>query len=106
MSPLRAALVLTLVSVTSSALADQITCESHQVGVQACTTVIPGSRVRLVKQLSDTPCVEGQNWGVDTKRNSIWISSGCRAVFDVKPPHDDPNAKGNEPRGNEQARHS
>jgi len=96
MSALRAALIVILACGTTSAFAEQITCESHQDGVAACTTVIPGSRVRLVKQLSNTPCVEGQSWGLDTEHNSIWISSGCRAVFDVKPPRDDPNAKGNE----------
>jgi hypothetical protein len=95
MSALRAALIVILAGGTTSAFAEQITCESHQDGVEACTTLLPGSRVQLVKQLSNTACVEGQNWGVDTKLNSIWISRGCRAVFDVKPPHDDPNAKGN-----------
>ena len=96
MSALRAVFVLILAGGTTSALAEQITCESHQDGVEACSTVLPGSRVRLVEQLSKAPCIEGQNWGLDTKLNSVWISSGCRAVFDVKPPRDDPNAKRHE----------
>ena len=89
MSALRAALILILVGGTTPAFAEQITCESHQDRLEACTTVMPQSRVRLVEQLSRTPCIEGRNWGVDTNHNSIWISSGCRAVFDVQSPHSD-----------------
>ena len=102
MSTLRAALILVLAGWTTAAFAERTTCESHQNGVEACSTVLPGSRVRLVEQLSNTPCIEGQNWGLDTKLNSIWISSGCRGVFEVKPPHDDPNAKRNEQRGDDE----
>lgn len=87
MSALRAALFIILAGNAASALAEQITCESHQGGIEACTTVPPGSNVRFVEQLSRTPCIEGRNWGVDTNHNSIWTSSGCRAVFDVQAPH-------------------
>lgn len=75
------------------ALAERVTCESHQTDVQACTTLLPNSQVRLLRQLGNTPCVEGQNWGIDTKLSSLWISNGCNAVFDVRPPLDDPNSK-------------
>ena len=37
------------------------------------------TKVRLVKQLSDKPCVEGRTWGWD--KNGIWVSKGCRADF-------------------------
>jgi hypothetical protein len=80
MSPLRAALVLTLASIASSALADQITCESQQGNRQKCPT--NGGDVRLVNQLSRNPCVEGQTWGAD--RDGIWVAGGCRAVFEVQ----------------------
>jgi len=92
----RATLILILAGGTIPALAEQITCESHQDGVEACTTVLPDSQVKLVRQLGETPCVEGKSWGLDTKLNSLWISGGCRAVFDVKPSRDDPNAKRHE----------
>jgi hypothetical protein len=35
--------------------------------------------VRLVRRLSDKPCVEGRSWGYD--RNGIWVNDGCRAIF-------------------------
>src|SRR5438445_2240214 len=89
MSALRAALILILAGGATPAFAEQITCQSDQDRPDACTTVLPGSRVRLVEQLSRTPCVEGQNWGVDTNHGSIWVSRGCRAVFDVQVPHND-----------------
>jgi hypothetical protein len=37
----------------------------------------------MVQQISSSPCVEGRSWGVN--QNSIWVSNGCRAVFDVQP---------------------
>jgi hypothetical protein len=86
MSTLRAALILILVGGTTPAFAAQIACESHQDRAEACTTVMPGSRVRLVEQLSDTPCIEGRNWSLDSNLNSLWTSGGCHAVFDVQPP--------------------
>jgi hypothetical protein len=88
MSALRAALILILAGGATSALADQITCESRQQRAEACSTVAAGSSVRLVQQLSNTPCVEGSNWGTGPDRDSIWVSAGCRAVFDVQPPYD------------------
>lgn len=89
MSALRAALFLILAGNATSALAEHITCESPQGNLEACTTVQRGSSVRFVQQLSNTPCIEGRNWGVDTNHSSIWISGGCRAVFDVQAPRND-----------------
>ncbi len=37
--------------------------------------------VRLVRKLSDAPCIQGRTWGYD--RNRIWVDRGCRAVFEV-----------------------
>jgi hypothetical protein len=90
MSALRAALILILAGGAAPAFADQITCESHGGAAEACGTVQPRSSVRLVKQLSNTPCIEEQNWGLGPNRDSIWVSGGCRAVFDVQPPRNDP----------------
>lgn len=85
MSAQRAALFLVLFGSATCACAEQITCASHD-RVEACTTVLPGSRVRMVEQLSSTPCVEGRTWSFDTNLNSLWTSGGCRARFDVQPP--------------------
>lgn len=89
MLPLRAAFILILASSASSALATQITCESHQQGAEACGTIEPGGSVRIVQQLSNAPCVEGRSWGTMNSPNhdSIWVSGGCRAVFDVQAPY-------------------
>ncbi len=88
MSALRTAIILILAGGATSALADQITCESRGERAEACGTVAAGSSVRLVQQLSSAPCVEGSNWGTGPDRDSIWVSGGCRAVFDVQPPYD------------------
>ena len=37
--------------------------------------------VRLVRQISDSPCQEGSTWGYD--RRGIWVDRGCRAEFEV-----------------------
>jgi hypothetical protein len=63
--------------------AEQITCESRGDRPEACGTVVPGSAVRLVQQMSNSPCVRGSTWGAD--HDSIWVSNGCRAVFEVRP---------------------
>ena len=40
--------------------------------------------VRLVKQLSRSPCVEGQSWGV--RPGEIWVKAGCRGEFAINEP--------------------
>jgi|GEM_PF-2671095 len=37
--------------------------------------------VRLVRKLSDAPCIYGRSWGFD--RDRVWVDDGCRAVFEV-----------------------
>lgn len=83
MSTLRSMLILIFALGSTQALAEQITCESHGGRAEACGTVVPGSNVTLIDQLSSSPCIEGSTWGADN--DSIWVSSGCRAVFDVQP---------------------
>jgi hypothetical protein len=56
----------------------QVTCESKDGGRADCTMNTSGN-VRLVRQLSKTRCVEGENWGLF--KHSVWVSNGCRAVF-------------------------
>jgi hypothetical protein len=89
MTTLRAALILILAGGATSAFAEQITCESRQDRAEACGTIQPRSSVRIVQQLSNTPCVEERNWGLGPNRDSIWVSGGCRAVFDIQPPRND-----------------
>jgi hypothetical protein len=88
MSLLRSAIILILAGGATSALADQITCESHRSsGAEPCGTVAAGSTVRLVRQLSHASCIEGRTWGTGPDNDSIWVSGGCRAVFDVQSPN-------------------
>ena len=70
-----------LAGVAAPVFAEQITCESRNERTEACTTLQPGSSVRMVQQISNSPCIEGQTWGAD--QGSIWVSQGCRAVFDI-----------------------
>lgn len=58
-----------------------VRCESQDGRDRRCNVSVR-SDVRLVRQLSDTRCIEGQNWGWD--RSGIWVSRGCRAEFEVR----------------------
>lgn len=58
-----------------------IRCESDEGRTRQCSADVRGG-VRLVRQLSDTRCVEGQNWGWD--RRGVWVSRGCRAEFEIR----------------------
>ena len=57
-----------------------ITCESHGGRRQTCSVDTRGG-VRLVRRLSDDPCIQGRSWG--TTRNGVWVDDGCRAQFAV-----------------------
>jgi hypothetical protein len=83
MTLLRSAFIFALGLGSTQVLAEQITCESHSGRTEACGTVEPGSSVTMIDQISSSPCIEGRTWGADN--DSIWVSGGCRAVFDVQP---------------------
>jgi hypothetical protein len=83
MQLIRSALALFLIAGGAQAFAEQITCESHGGRAEACGTVVPGSDVRMIEQISSAPCIQGRTWSADN--DSIWVSGGCRAVFDVQP---------------------
>ena len=54
-----------------------IRCDSNSNRQQVCNT---GWRSAvLVRQISDTRCVEGRNWG--SNNGSVWVNGGCRAEF-------------------------
>lgn len=57
-----------------------LVCESKSKQRRFCGAGISKS-VRLVKQLSGSPCEEGRGWGWD--RNGVWVDNGCRAEFQV-----------------------
>lgn len=37
----------------------------------------------MIRQLSDSPCIEGQSWGYDQRRG-LWVDRGCRARFGAR----------------------
>lgn len=62
------------------AAAQTVRCESVDGRERHCRIGTRGG-VRLMRQLSRTPCVEGRNWGRD--RRGVWVQSGCRADFEA-----------------------
>jgi len=54
-----------------------IRCESTDRRQRQCNTGWRGAV--LVRQLSDTRCVEGRSWGF--RNGSIWVTDGCRGEF-------------------------
>jgi hypothetical protein len=57
-----------------------ITCEANNNNRKYCGSYRP-DQVRLQRQISGSPCIEGETWGVD--RGGLWVERGCRAIFDV-----------------------
>jgi hypothetical protein len=56
---------------------DAVDCQSRNYQFTRCDT--PFRDARLVRQLSDTTCVRGQNWGFD--RRGLWVDRGCSGRF-------------------------
>jgi hypothetical protein len=59
-------------------------CESSNGRVKHCAVSTRGG-VRMVRQLSRGPCVEGSTWGYDG--GGVWVAQGCRAEFEVDERH-------------------
>ena len=57
-----------------------IKCESRGGRSTYCHTGTYGP-VRLQRQLSGTPCVQYETWGVDADGGGVWVWNGCRATF-------------------------
>lgn len=55
-----------------------VRCESDKGRPRECQADVRGG-ARLIRQLSRSPCVEGQTWGV--REGEIWVKAGCRADF-------------------------
>ena len=56
----------------------EINCESSDGRPRTCTTPWPGGS-DLLRQISGTPCVAGQNWS--SSRGEVRVTGGCRGVF-------------------------
>lgn len=57
------------------------TCSSNDGGRRYCSlpSGINSNRIQMTRQISGSPCIEGQTWGVD--RRGLWVDHGCRAEF-------------------------
>jgi hypothetical protein len=60
-----------------------IICQSQHDRYAYCRTYTNG-RVRLLQQLSRSPCRQYDTWGEDGDGSGIWVRNGCRAVFAVE----------------------
>lgn len=58
-----------------------VTCSSND-GKRNWCGVPPRSDVRLSRQISGSPCIQGQTWGRDNR--GLWVDRGCRAEFAVR----------------------
>jgi len=56
-----------------------VLCESQDGRYHECRMPGDARRVQLVRQVSDTQCVEGRNWG--QRGGRIWVDRGCRGEF-------------------------
>ena len=56
---------------------EAVECRSNNYSFQRCP--VPWRNARIVRQLSDTQCVRGANWGLD--REGLWVDRGCSAAF-------------------------
>jgi hypothetical protein len=57
-----------------------IVCSSDN-GQQAHCDADTRGGVRLVRQISGSPCQQGSTWGYDSR--GVWVDRGCRAEFDI-----------------------
>lgn len=57
-----------------------VRCESGDGRRRMCSVTIRGD-ARLVRQMSKSPCVEGDTWGFS--RDGVWVDRGCRGEFVV-----------------------
>jgi Protein of unknown function (DUF3011) len=60
--------------------AQKITCSSNDGRRNYCS--VNGRDIRLTRQISGSPCIQGQTWGYD--KHGVWVDRGCRAEFSVR----------------------
>jgi len=60
---------------------DRLICESRDFRYRFCQADTRDG-VRLLRQLSEAPCRQGETWGVN--RDGVWVDRGCVAEFAVE----------------------
>ena len=59
-----------------------VACQSQNFEYRFCAVDLGGAgRVTIARQMSDSACVEGRNWGAN--RAGVWVDQGCAAEFTV-----------------------
>ena len=59
-----------------------LTCSSNDEQWHQCGTPFTSIKnVEMLRQVSGSPCIQGQTWGVDAR--GVWVDRGCRAEFRV-----------------------
>ena len=59
-----------------------VACESKDYQYRFCAVDLGGAgRVSVARQISNSACVEGRNWG--SNRAGVWVDKGCAAEFTV-----------------------
>jgi len=56
---------------------EAVDCQSRNYAYTRCD--VDWRDARIVRQISDTRCIRGQNWGVD--RRGLWVDRGCGGTF-------------------------
>ncbi len=56
-------------------------CDAEGHGYRYCRAHVRDG-VRLIRQLSKSPCRLNNSWGYD--RGGVWVDKGCRAEFEVR----------------------
>jgi hypothetical protein len=59
---------------------NSVKCESNDGGRKYCGSY-NNRQVQLDRQISGSPCIEEQTWGVDSR--GLWVDRGCRAYFRI-----------------------
>jgi Protein of unknown function (DUF3011) len=59
-----------------------VNCSSDNGKREYCGVDAPNAKVRLIRQSTATPCIEGSTWGYDGR--DIWVDRGCRGDFLVE----------------------
>lgn len=73
--------LLYLYSPADALAAYTLNCSSNDGGRRYCPADV-GRSVRLIRQISQSPCIQGRTWGWD--RGGVWVDRGCRADFEVR----------------------
>ena len=76
-----AALAALTLAGAPDAEAASVTCQSRNKQREECWLRGRGELV-LVRQISNTKCVKGRNWG--ETRNGIYVDDGCGGVFETR----------------------